>query len=81
DAEPVKVVDDYLNHLSNNDEEYKKLILEVLAHTLIINKEFKRMLAKFFIFVGDGGNGKGTLLTIIRAILIVKTAAVYLSEI
>ncbi|PTI93427.1 DNA primase [Staphylococcus simulans] len=69
DAEPVKVVDDYLNHLSNNDEEYKKLILEVLAHTLIINKEFKRMLAKFFIFVGDGGNGKGTLLTIIRAIL------------
>lgn len=69
DAEAVKVVDDYLNHLSNNDEEYKKLILEVLAHTLIINKEFKRMLAKFFIFVGDGGNGKGTLLTIIRAIL------------
>ncbi|OFJ77507.1 DNA primase [Staphylococcus sp. HMSC056G08] len=69
DAEAVKVVDDYLNHLSNNDEEYKKLILEVLAHTLVINKEFKRMLAKFFIFVGDGGNGKGTLLTIIRAIL------------
>lgn len=69
DAEPVKVVDDYLNHLSNNNEQYKKLILEVLAHTLILNKEFKRMLAKFFIFVGDGGNGKGTLLTIIRSIL------------
>ncbi|WP_234718512.1 DNA primase family protein [Staphylococcus aureus] len=69
DAEAVEVVDNYLNHLSNNNEDYKKLILEVLAHTLIINKEFKRMLAKFFIFVGDGGNGKGTLLTIIRAIL------------
>lgn len=69
DAEPVGVVDSYLNHLSNNNEDYRKLILEVLAHTLIINKEFKRMLAKFFIFVGDGGNGKGTLLTIIRAIL------------
>ena len=27
------------------------------------------MLAKFFIFVGDGGNGKGTLLLIIREIL------------
>lgn len=68
-AKAVEVVDNYLNHLSNNNEDYKKLILEVLAHTLIINKEFKRMLAKFFIFVGDGGNGKGTLLTIIRAIL------------
>ena len=29
----------------------------------------KRSLAKFFIFVGDGGNGKGTLLSIIRSIL------------
>jgi putative DNA primase/helicase len=27
------------------------------------------MLAKFFIFIGDGGNGKGTLLQIIRTIL------------
>nr|WP_306803528.1 DUF5906 domain-containing protein [Melissococcus plutonius] len=26
-------------------------------------------MGKFFIFVGDGGNGKGTLLTVIRAIL------------
>ncbi|UBH10108.1 DUF5906 domain-containing protein [Macrococcus armenti] len=69
DAEPVKVVDDYLNHLSDNDSDYKDLILETLAHTLILNKEFKRMLAKFFIFIGDGGNGKGTLLTIIRSIL------------
>lgn len=69
DAASVEVVDNYLNHLSNGDEDYKKLILEVLAHTLIVNKEFKRMLAKFFIFVGDGGNGKGTLLTIIRSIL------------
>lgn len=68
-AEPVQEVDDYLNQLANGDENYKKLILEVLAHTLIIDKEFKRMLAKFFIFVGDGGNGKGTLLTIIKSIL------------
>jgi putative DNA primase/helicase len=44
-------------------------LLEVLAHPLIVDKEFKRMLAKFFIFVGDGGNGKGTLLLIIRRIL------------
>ena len=58
-----------LNHLTNNDEDYKKQLLEILAHPLIVDKEFKRMLAKFFIFVGDGGNGKGTLLLIIRQIL------------
>jgi putative DNA primase/helicase len=69
DAAPVQLVDDYLNQLTGNDEEYKLRLLEVLAHPLIVDKEFKRMLAKFFIFVGDGGNGKGTLLLIIRRIL------------
>ena len=69
DAEPVAIVDEYLNHLTNSDEHYKKRLLEVLAHTLIVDKEFKRMLAKFFIFIGGGGNGKGTLLFIIRQII------------
>lgn len=69
DAEPVAEVDDYINHLTNNDKDYFKLLFEILGHTLIVNPEFKRLLAKFFIFVGDGGNGKGTLLTIIRKIL------------
>jgi putative DNA primase/helicase len=69
DAKPVQLVDDYLNHLTDNDAEYKDRLLEVLAHPLIVDKEFKRMLAKFFIFVGDGGNGKGTLLLIIKRIL------------
>lgn len=68
-AEPVKVVDEYLDHLTKRDPDYRKLILEIIAHTLIVNKEFKRLLGKFFIFVGDGGNGKGTLLSIIRTIL------------
>lgn len=68
-AEPVQVVDDYINHLTNHDEDYRNLLLEVLGHTLIVNAEFKRLLAKFFIFVGDGGNGKGTLLQIIKTIL------------
>lgn len=68
-AEPVKVVDEYINHLTNHDEDYRNLLLEVLGHTLIVNAEFKRLLAKFFIFVGDGGNGKGTLLQIIKTIL------------
>ena len=69
DAEPVREVDDYLDQLTDGDETYKARLLESLGHTLITNKEFKRILAKFYIFIGDGGNGKGTLLTIIRHIL------------
>lgn len=69
DAEPVPAVDDYINHLTNNDPDYRLRLMEILAHPLIVNKEFKRMIGKFFIFVGDGGNGKGTLLAIIQKIL------------
>lgn len=69
DAEPVPLVDEYINHLTDSDPDYRKMLLEILAHPLIVNKEFKRMLAKFFIFVGDGANGKGTMLLVIRRIL------------
>lgn len=69
DAKPIKIVDEYLSHLTNGDADYRKLILEVMAHPLIVDKEFKRMMGRFFIFVGGGGNGKGTLLAIIRKIL------------
>jgi putative DNA primase/helicase len=65
----IKVVDDYINLLTNNEPEYRMRLLEIMAHTLVVDKDIKRMLAKFFIFVGDGGNGKGTLLLIIRNIL------------
>lgn len=69
EAEPIEIVENYLNNLTGNDEEYKQFILEIIAHTLITNADFKRDIAKFFIFIGDGGNGKGTLLTVIRTIL------------
>jgi putative DNA primase/helicase len=69
DAEAVPIVDDYIKQMTEGEKEYKDLLLEVMAHTLIVDKDFKRLLAKFFIFVGDGGNGKGTLLLIIRKIL------------
>lgn len=69
DAQPVQVVDDYIDHLTQHDPDYRSRLLEILAHPLIVNKEFKRMLAKFFIFIGDGGNGKGVLLLVIRRIL------------
>lgn len=69
DAATVPVVDEYLEHLSNGDAAYKKFILEVMAHCFITDAEFKRMLAKFFICIGGGGNGKGTFLKIISIIL------------
>lgn len=68
-ATPVEVVDNYINHLTDNDPEYRKLLFEILGHTLVVDDEFKRMIGGFFIFVGDGGNGKGTLLSILRQIL------------
>lgn len=69
EAAAVPIVDEYIDHLTNNDPDYRARLLETLAHTLIVNKDFKRMLAKFFIFIGGGGNGKGTLLRIITEIL------------
>ena len=75
DAEAVPIVDEYIKHLTNEEAEYQMRLLEIMAHPLIVDKEFKRMLAKFFIFVGDGGNGKGTLLLIIRKILGAKNCS------
>ncbi|AAY53219.1 gp34 [Listeria phage P35] len=69
EAEAVQEVDDYLNNLTGGDEDYKKVLLEALGSTLLTDPEQKRLLAKIFIFRGNGGNGKGTLLTIISEIL------------
>lgn len=69
DAAPVDVVDNYLEFLSEGDESFKNRILEMIAHTFVVDADFKRMLGKLFILVGGGGNGKGTLLSIITKIL------------
>ena len=74
-VEKVEVVDNYIDHLTGHDKDYRNLLLEILGHTLIVDPEFKRLLAKFFIFIGDGGNGKGTLLQIIKTILGSKNAS------
>lgn len=72
-AEPVKIVDDYIENLTNNngqgDKEYRDLLLEILGYSLITDPKRVSALGKFFIFRGDGMNGKGTLLNIIRRIL------------
>jgi putative DNA primase/helicase len=69
ESKPVKIVDEYLDFLSENDQSYKDRLLEILALPLITERDFKSMLAKLAIFVGGGGNGKGTLLQIIKRIL------------
>lgn len=69
DAKPVEIVDKYLDQLTDQDEGYRELVLEMIGHCLITDPEFKRHIGKFFVAVGSGGNGKGTLLAVIRAIL------------
>jgi len=68
-AKPVPAVDHYLTQLTESDSDYQDLLLEIMAHPLIVDKEFKRLLAKFFIFVGKGGEGKGTMMQVIRKIM------------
>lgn len=74
-TEAIEDVDIYLNHLTNSDEKYKKFVLEMMAHCLIVNSEVKRTMGRFFILIGSGGNGKGTLLSIIESIFDTKNCS------
>ncbi|MBA4532556.1 DNA primase family protein [Brevibacillus halotolerans] len=71
DAEPVTIVDQFLETFTGGEKDYRDFILEIIAHCLITdihvkrNRDFQRV----FFFIGDGGNGKGTLLNVIRALL------------
>lgn len=75
DAPEVPEVVDYLKNLAmskdlkTSEPAYGLLIIEALASSLITDRGFKRALSKFFFFVGDGGNGKGTFIEIATAIL------------
>ncbi len=68
DAPPVKMVDDYIDALTNKDPDYRKLLMEVIGYVMITDPEKIRSLGKFFMFRGDGANGKGTLLQIMKRI-------------
>lgn len=67
-AEPVQIVDDYINALTSGDPKYKDLLMEVIGYVMITDPERIRSLGKFFMFRGDGANGKGTLLQIMKRI-------------
>lgn len=72
EAAPVPVVDEFLRTFTGNDEAYIQFIPEIIAHALITDIRVKRGSIHFqkAIFLhGDGGNGKGVLLNIMRTFL------------
>lgn len=71
-AEPLEIVDDYINALTSKDEDYKRLLEEAIGFVMITDPERIRSLGKFFMFRGDGANGKGTLLQIMKRIYNIK---------
>ena len=68
DAKPVAMVDEYINNLTNKDPDYRDLLMEVIGYVMITDPEQIRSLGKFFMFRGDGANGKGTLMEIMKRI-------------
>lgn len=68
DAEPVEIVDDYIDSLTSGNADYRDLLMEVMGFVMITDPEQIRSLGKFFMFRGDGANGKGTLLQILKKI-------------
>lgn len=68
DAPPVPMVDNYIDNLTNKDPSYRDLLMEVIGYVMITDPERIRSLGKFFMFRGDGANGKGTLLQIMKKI-------------
>lgn len=67
-APPVPEVDAYIDQLTGADPDYRLLIAEVMGYPMITNPERIRSIAKFFIFRGNGANGKSTLLQIMKRI-------------
>ena len=68
ETQPVQIVDDYINNLTGGDESYRSLLLEIIGYVMITDPERIRSLGKFFMFRGDGANGKGTLLQIMKKV-------------
>lgn len=68
-AEPVEVVDNYLDFISWDDKDTRKTILEMIAGGLITEFDVKGSMKKFFKIRGTADSGKGTLLQVIAAII------------
>lgn len=68
DTPSIEIVDEYIDNLTDHDSDYRQFFEEILGYVLFTNPEEIRLMSKFFFFVGDGGNGKGTLLQILKGI-------------
>lgn len=68
DAPSVQIVDEYIDNLTDHDADYRKLLMEVIGYVMVTDPERIRSLGKFFMFRGDGANGKGTLMQIMKRI-------------
>lgn len=74
-AEPVPAIDEYLDQIVNEPkytqqdmQDYRNRLIEIMAYGLIVNPERVRVLSKFHILRGEGSNGKGTFLEIMKTI-------------
>ena len=68
-APVVEDVDTYLNQITDNDPAYLDLLTEALGYVFVTDPDRVRSIGKFFIFRGNGANGKSTLLSILETIL------------
>lgn len=70
DEEPahVQVIDDILNHVSNDNKDNLKHILESISLIFLPDEQFRGYNNRFCIFYGTGSNGKSTLLNVIKDI-------------
>jgi putative DNA primase/helicase len=70
-AETIPIVDKFLENLSEGDKDYRDYLIEIIAHCLITNLNVKRNknFQRVTFLMGGGGNGKGTYLLVIRALL------------
>lgn len=67
-APPVAEVDEYIDNITSGDPDYRRLLTEVMGYAMVTDPERIRSIGKFFIFRGNGANGKGTLLQIMKRI-------------
>jgi putative DNA primase/helicase len=71
DAKAVPIVEEFLETLTSGDKDYRQMVLESVGHTLITNMKIKRgrEFQKVIIYVGAGGEGKGTMFAVAREFL------------
>lgn len=68
EAEPVSIVDEYLDNVADHDESYRLMLIEAMGYPMVTDVEAIRAIGKFFFFRGNGSNGKGTMLQIMKRI-------------